>query len=360
MQTIWEKSKQYKKWIIWLVLLALVAAGGVVYYNKKHTAAVVEIKTSTVGRATITSTVSATGTISAVNSVEISSRVTGLISQLNVKENDLVKAGQVLVVLDDSSLRAQLAQYQAQMANYAAIYERSKELAAIGGQSEQQLDTDRTNYLVAQSNYNNYALQLDYYVIKSPIDGVVVGKPTPAGQTVAQGISTPQVIMTIADMSKMQIKVMVDETDIGKIAPGQVVSFTVDAHADKTFSGKVTSISKSATTTSNVVYYPVYVDVDSPQGLLYPTMTARVTITVGQSQKALAVPLSAIKEEKEQKYVQVMVNGKPEKAVVKVGLSDDEQVEIISGLQEGDIIVLPAAKAAATTKSNQQGPPPPM
>lgn len=165
MQTIWGKVKQYKKWIICLLLLVLAAAGGGVYYNKKHTATVVEVKTITVGRGTVTSTVSATGTILAVNSVDISSRVTGLINQLNVKENDIVKAGQVLVVLDDSSLRAQLAQYQAQMDNYAAIYERSKELASVGGQSDQQLDTDRTNYLVAKANYNNYALQLDYYVI---------------------------------------------------------------------------------------------------------------------------------------------------------------------------------------------------
>lgn len=165
--------------------------------------------------------------------------------------------------------------------------------------------------------------------------------------------------MTIADMSKMQIKVMVDETDIGKIQPGQAVSFSVDAYTDKKFSGKVTSISKSATTTSNVVYYPVYVDVDSPEGLLYPTMTARVTITAGQSQNSLVVPLSAIKEEKEQKYVQVMVNGKQERAMVKIGLSDDEQVEILSGLQEGDMVVLPASKVS-TTKNNQQGPPPPM
>ena len=352
-----ETLNQYKTWIIWLVLLALAAAGGYTYYNKRNTVAVAELQTGVVGRADITATVSATGTISAVNTVDISSRVTGLINQLNVKENDMVKAGQVLVVLDDSTLRAQLAQYKAQMENYAAVYARSKELAAIGGQSDQQLDADRTNYLVAQANYNNYALQLDYYVIKSPIDGVVVGKPTPAGQTVAQGISTPQVIMTIADMSKMQIKVMVDETDIGKVQPGQQVSFTVDAHPDKKFTGKVTSISKSATTTSNVVYYPVYVDVDSPQGLLYPTMTARVTITVGESKNALVVPLSAIKEEKEQKYVQVMVDGKPEKVAVQAGLSDDEHVEILSGLQEGDSIVLPAAKTGTAAKSSQQGPP---
>lgn len=361
MNTIWEKIKCSKKWIIALLLLVLAGAAGSFYYTKKQAAAVVETKTITVSRGDVVATVSATGTISAVNSVDISSRVTGLITQVNVKENDMVKAGQVLVVLDDSSLRAQLVQYQAQLANYAAIYERSKELAAIGGQSAQQLDADRTNYLVAQSTYNNYALQLDYYVIKSPIDGIVVGKPTPAGQTVAQGISSPQVIMTIADMSKMQIKVLVDETDIGRIAVGQTVSFTVDAYTDKQFSGKVTSISKSATTSSNVVYYPVYVDVDSPQGLLYPTMTARVTVHVGESRNTLVVPLSAIKEEKEQKFVQVMVNSKPEKAVVKTGLSDDEKVEIVSGLHEGDSVVLPAAKpAAATNNTKQQGPPPPI
>lgn len=110
--------------------------------------------------------------------------------------------------------RAQVAQYRAQLANYESIYARSRQLAAGGGESEQQLDADRTNYLVAKANYDNYASQLGYYVITSPITGLVVGKPTPEGQTVAQGISTPQVIMTIADMSKMQIKVMVDETDI--------------------------------------------------------------------------------------------------------------------------------------------------
>ncbi|SMD09751.1 efflux RND transporter periplasmic adaptor subunit [Sporomusa malonica] len=358
MQRFWEKIKQYKGWVIVLVVVALAAAGGAAYFAKRNTAVVAEATTSTVGLSDITATVSATGTISAVNSVEISSRVTGLIKRLNVKENDRVTAGQVLVVLDDSTLRAQLAQYEAQLSNYASIYERSKQLADIGGQSLQQLEADRTNYLVAQATYNNYALQLDYYVIKAPLDGIVVGKPTPAGQTVAQGISTPQVIMTIDDMSQMQIKVLVDETDIGRIKVGQTVSFSVDSYTDRKFSGKVTSISKSATTSSNVVYYPVYVDVDSPGGLLYPTMTARVTVNVGESKNALVVPLAAIKEEKEQKYVQVMVNGKSEKALVKVGLSDDEKVEILSGLNEGDQVVLPAAKAKTATSNNNQGPPP--
>lgn len=356
---LWEKIKRKKKTVAVLLMLAVAAAGAGVYYKNSATPAVTET-VAAVSRGNIRATVSATGTISAVNSVEISSRVTGLISEVRVKENDLVKAGQVLVVLDDTALRAQLAQYQAQVNNYAMTYERSKKLTAIGAQSTQQLDTDRTNYLVAKSTYESNSLQLEYYVIKSPIDGMVVGTPTPAGQTVAQGISTPQVIMTVADLSKMRIKVMVDESDIGKVRVGQAVSFTVDAYADKTFSGKVTLISRSATTSSNVVYYPVYVEVDSPAGLLFPSMTARVTVSVGESKNALIVPLAAVKEQNGQKYVQVRVGGKTQSASVQTGLSDDESIEIIKGLSDGDQIVLPVETPKSGTSNKNQGPPPPI
>lgn len=358
MDLLWKKTKQYKLLVLFL-LVAFAAAGAVYFYNKKS-APTAANPTTVVQRRDIKMTVAATGTISPVNSVEISSRVTGLITQVLVEENDRVKAGQVLVVLDDSSVRAQVEQYHTQLLNYAAIYERSKKITAIGGQSEQQLEADRTNYLVAKAAYENYSSQLEYYVIKSPIDGMVVGKPTPAGQTVAQGISSPQVIMTIADMSKMQIKVLVDETDIGKIKLGQDVSFTVDAYTGKTFSGKVTRISRSATTQSNVVYYPVYVDVDSTEGLLFPTMTARVTINIAESKNALVVPTAALKEDKGHKYVQVMVNGEAQQVSVKTGLRDNEGIEIIDGLHDGDIIVLPAAKPKKTSTQQNMGPPPPI
>jgi HlyD family secretion protein len=359
MQAIWQGLQQHKRGIAVLLLLVLTAAGGAVYY-KRSAAPVVGFNTTVVVRGDIRSVVSATGTIKAVNSVEISSRVTGLITKVTVKENDMVRAGQVLVVLDDTSLKEQVAQYQAQLTNYAAIYERSRKLAAIGGQSVQEFDLARTNYLVAQSTYNNFVSQLGYYVITSPLDGIVVGTPTPAGQTVAQGISSPQVIMTIADMSKMQIKVLVDETDIGKVKEGQAVSFTVDSYSDKTFTGKVTGISRSATTSSNVVYYPVYVDVESPQGLLFPTMTARVGIHVGESRNAIIAPSFTVKEEKGQKFVQVLVNGKEQSRPVDTGLTDDENSEILSGLSVGDLVVLPADKPGTAAEIQNQEPPPPI
>lgn len=357
MNLVWGKLTQNKRWVVLLLVMAIAASAAGVYVKKGKTPAST-VTTSVVGRGDVQATISATGTISAVNTVSISSRVTGLISELRVKENDHVKAGQVLVVLDDTSLRAQVAQYQAQMANYAAIYERSKKLTASGGQSVQQMETDRTNYLVAKATYDNFASQLDYYVIKAPIDGIVIGKPTPAGQTVVQGISEAQVLMSVADMSKMEIKVQVDETDIGNVKVGQLVNFTVDAYTDKTFTGKVKSISKDATTTSNVVYYPVYVDIDEPEGLLYPTMTARVTIVTGQSSDVLVVPLSTVKDEKGYKYVQVLVDGQTRNTPVKVGLCNDELAEIIDGLKEGDQVVVPAAKEKTTTTNQQQGPPP--
>jgi HlyD family secretion protein len=349
---------RYKRWIVLLLATALFAAGGA-YYYRQAAAPVAALTTMAAERGDVRSVVSATGTIKAVNTVDISSRVTGLITEVKVKENDMVKAGQVLVILDDSSLRAQVAQYQAQMDNYAAVYERSKKLFAIGGESAQQLDSDRTNYLVAKANYDNFASQLGFYVITSPLDGMVVGTPTPAGQTVVQGISAAQVLMSVADMSKMEIKVLVDETDIGKVKAGQQVTFTVDAYTDKTFAGTVTSVSRSATTSSNVVYYPVYVAVTATQDLLFPTMTARVTVNIAERKNVLVVPLSTIKEEGGQKYVPVMVDGKEQNKPVRTGLSDDEKAEILSGLSEGDLIVLPADKPKTTSTKNQ-GPPPPI
>jgi HlyD family secretion protein len=284
--------------------------------------------------------------------------VTGLITEVRVKENDIVKAGQVLLVLDDTAIKAQVAQYQATLTNCAAVYERSKKLAAIGGEALQQLDADKTNYLTAQAVYDNNVSQLGYYVITAPVDGMVVGTPTPAGETIVQGISAAQSLLTIADMSNMEVKALIDETDIGKVKVGQQVSFTVDAYADKAFTGKVTSISRNATTSSNVVYYPVYIAVDAPEDLLFPTMTARVNLTVGERNNVVVVPLAAIKEENGQKTVEVMVNGVTQRMPVTIGLQDDENIEIVSGLSEADQIMIPIAKEkASTAKQNPGGPP---
>jgi len=346
MQAFWQKIIQYKKWLVLTLVIVLAGWGGMTYYNKTSKPVFTGV-TMAVERGDIFATVSATGTIAAVNSVDVSARITGLITDVKVNENDTVKAGQVMVVLDDTALRSQVDQARATMVNTAINYERSKKLAAIGGESLQQLDADRTNYDVAKATYDDAASQLSYTIITAPIDGLVIGKPIPAGQTVAPGISNPMVLLTVADLSKMQIQGQVDESDIGRVKLGQKVDFTVDAYPGKTFTGIVSLISQKAVIQSNVVYYTVYVDVDSPQGMLFPTMTARVTVKVGESRNTIVIPLSAVKEIKGQKTVQVMVDGKPQTTTVQLGLADDEKTEILGGLNEGDQVVLPAAKPAA-------------
>ncbi|MDT8902241.1 efflux RND transporter periplasmic adaptor subunit [Anaeroselena agilis] len=344
MQAIWQKIRQYKWWIIALIILAVAAKFGSDYYAKSKKPAFTGTVMA-VERGDVQAIVSATGTISPVNSVDVSSKITGRIVEVKVNENDIVKADQVLILLDDDRLRTTVSQAQAKLANAAANYERNRQLAAIGAISTQQLDASRMEYQVAQATHDDAASQLNDTIIKAPIDGIVIGKPIPAGQTVSPGISTPMVLMTIADMSKMQISVQVDESDVGRVKKGQKVSFTVDAYPDKTFAGTVSNVSNKASIQSNVVYYPVTVDIDSPQGLLKPTMTARVSIHVGESKNVLIVPLSAVKQTKGQQYVQVMKDGKPQNVTVKLGLASDDRVEIADGLKDGDKILLSASKA---------------
>lgn len=354
MKAIWSKIKQHKKWLILAALLVAAVKGGLVYQASKATAATT-VQTAAVVRADIVSLVSATGTIKPVNMVDVSSKITGLIKETRVKENDLVKTGDVLVVLDDTRLQAQVSQARERLANAEANYERNRRLSDIGAVSDQQLDSVRMEYKVAQANYDQAADQLADTVIRAPIDGVVIGKPIPAGQTVAQGISNPMVILTVADLSQMQIETQVDESDIGKVAVGQKATFTVDAYPGKVFTGIVSSVSQKATVQQNVVYYGVIIDVDAASQGIKPSMTARVSIAVGESKNALTVPLSAVKQSKNQHYVVVQKNGQTQNVNVTTGLTSDDRIEITSGLTEGDKIVISSQPKPQQQQQQQRG-----
>ncbi|MEG6586394.1 efflux RND transporter periplasmic adaptor subunit [Dendrosporobacter sp. 1207_IL3150] len=355
MGSIWTKIKQNKKWLLLLLVVGLAIKGGL-YYQSSQTQGQSTVQTVKVERGDVVSTVSATGTIKPVNMVDISSKITGLLQEVKVKENDYVKAGQVLVILDDKRLQAQLTQVQERLNNAAANYERNLTLNKIGAVSNQQIDTSRMEYKVAQASYDDAVSQLNETVIKSPIDGVVIGKPIPAGQTVAQGISNPMVILTVADMSKMQIETQVDESDIGKVALGQTATFTVDAYPGKVFKGKVSNISQKANVQQNVVYYSVIIDIDSTDSLLKPTMTARVSIQSGESKNTMTLPLAAIKTNKNQQYVVVLrEGGKTENINITTGLVGDDRIEITSGLNDGDQVVITLAKPQTQNPTGQKG-----
>ena len=354
MSLVWGKIVHYKIWIITLVILLIVAGVAVYFYKGKSVPTTVG-PTVQVERGNVASTVSATGTISPVNLVDVSSKISGLIEEVKVKENDQVTVGQVLLVLDDTHLQALVNQAKARLANAASIYERTERLEAAGAVTAQQLDTSRSDYSVAQASYDDAISQLNDTVIRSPINGRVIGKPTPAGQAVAPGVSTPMVLLTIADMSKMQIEAQVDESDIGKMQVGQKVTFTVDAYPTKTFSGVVANVSQKATVVSNVVYYKVLVDVDAAENLLKPTMTARVSIHVADSNNTLVVPLAAVKSNNGEQYVVVVKNGKPQNTPVTTGIASDSKVEILSGLTEGDQVLASSAKTQSTNNTKGGG-----
>ncbi|EGO64801.1 efflux RND transporter periplasmic adaptor subunit [Acetonema longum] len=349
---LWGKIRPYLKWLIILAVAAAAVTFGWRYYAGAQEQPAAAGPAILVERGDIMAQVSATGTLKPVNMVDVSSKITGLIKELRVAENQQVTANQILLVLDDTRLQAQLSQARARLANAAANNERNERLSKIGAVSKQQLDSSRLEYNLAQASYDEVASDLDDTVIRAPINGTVIGEPIPAGQTVAPGISNPMVIMTIADMSKMQIDTQVDESDIGKVAVGQKVTFTVDAYSDRTFNGTVSNISQKANVQQNVVYYNVVIDVDTEGSqVLKPTMTARVTLNVGESTNVLLVPLSAVKSSKGQQYVQVLKDGHPQNVNVTTGLMSDEKIEITSGLEDGDQVLVSQTKAPANAGS---------
>ncbi|MDL2280615.1 efflux RND transporter periplasmic adaptor subunit [Selenomonadales bacterium OttesenSCG-928-I06] len=335
---------RHKYKLIIVLVLAVIAYFAVPMYIEYKTPKET-LKTSVVKRGNIEALVSATGTISPVNSVDVSSKITGLITKVHVEENDYVEEGTVLIELDDTSMKAQLAQVKAKLVNAEINYYRNKKLADTGAISYQSLDGALMDYEVAKAAYEDYVSQVEDTIIKAPMSGIVIGEPISAGQTVAPGISTPMILLTISDMSKMQVETKIDESDIGQIKVGQKAIFTVDTYPDRIFSGVVSRISQLADTTDNVIYYPVTIDIDAPEGLLFPTMTARVSVTTGVSKDTLLIPLLAVKESAGKKVVQVLgKNNEVQTIAVVTGLSTDESIEILQGLNEGDVVVLPQSK----------------
>jgi len=347
MSLVWKKILQYKKWMMIAVLIIVAITSGYLYKGKP--AEVILGPTVKVERGDVLSMVSATGTISPVNIVDVSSKISGLIKEVKVHENDQVTVGDILLLLDDTHLQALVSQARARLGNTSINYERSQQLHKLGAVSDQQLDVSRMDYSIAKASYDDAVSQLNETIIRSPINGQVIGKPIPAGQAVAPGVSSPMVLLTVADMSKMQIQTQVDESDIGKIQKGQKVTFTVDAYPGKTFSGVVSNVSQKANVQSNVVYYSVLVDVDAADNILKPTMTARVSIHVAESKNTLVVPLTAVKNNNGQQYVVVVHKGKMQNTPVTTGIAGDEKIEVVNGLAEDDQIVIAQIKTQSVS-----------
>ena len=353
MKAIWTKILKYKKWLLLGLIVLIVVMVGFYVQGSQTKATALPQQVVKVQRGDVATIISASGTIQPINPVDISSKITAQIREVKVKENNHVEAGQVLVVLEDDDIQPQLIQARARLNNAEVNYERDKRLSAIGVVPKQQLDNSAMEYNIAQANYDQIQSKLNETVITSPIAGTVIGKPLPAGQTVAQGISNPMVILTIADLSKMQIEAQVDQTDIGKVTEGQKVAFNVDAYPDQKFTGKVAKVSQKAVTQQNVIYYTVTIDVDGGENLLKPSMVARVSILSGENKGVLLLPLAAIRTDKDAKYVVVKnESGQMINVPIVTGITGDDKVEIKSGLNEGDSVVIQTTGQQSGQKSS--------
>jgi RND family efflux transporter, MFP subunit len=316
------------------LIVAAVAVFAAFRFNRKTEA---EYFTSKVERGDIREVIEATGTINPVTSVQVGSQVSGMISKLYVDFNSKVKKGQVIAEIDPSLLNGAVLQARADLQNAEAAlsaaksnlakdqatltqnkldFTRISNLSGQGVMSQQQEDQAKAAYqaITAQVGSDRAAIQqaqaqiaqktanlkvaqtnLDYTIIRAPINGTVVNRSIDIGQTVAASLQAPTLFTIALDLTKMQVYAKTDEGDVGQIRPGQPVDFQVDAFPKEVFHGVVDQVRMNATTVQNVVTYDTVVNFDNPQMKLFPGMTAYVSIPVAAAKDVIKVPNAALR-----------------------------------------------------------------
>lgn len=326
-------------------------------------------KFAQVNRGDLEIIVSSTGTLAAVETVEIGTQVSGTIEKLLIDYNDQVKKDQVLAVLDQalfnasvSNAKAGVLKAQAEYKQAETEFERNAPLHEKGYISEQEflpistaVDTTKAVLQSAGANLQQAQINLDHTVIRSPINGTVIDRSIDAGQTVAASLSTPTLFLIAEDLSRMQIETQVDETDIGQIRQGQQVRFMVQSYPEQMFFGSVRQIRLQPETVDNVVTYTVIVGASNKSGRLMPGMTATVDFIVHQAEDALLVPVTALSFKPDSRFDSVSGNSKVETSqvfcpenggklrAVKIttGQSDGLVTEVTEGaLSEGMMIAI--------------------
>ena len=302
------KSKSYGGLIVLLVILAA-AAGCGWYFWQQAADKPPEFTTTVIAKGNLTQTVTATGTLQAVTTVDVSSQISGNIAKLYVDWNSPVKQGQLLAEIDPSSYQTALQQAEGQLANAKANYalmkanaDRSRELFAKSLIAQSDLDTAVAQLAQAEAqvqiqnaNYETAKVNLSRCSIYSPIDGSVISRSVDVGNTVAASLSAPVLFQIVNDLKSMQIDAAVSEADIGNVAEKQRVTFTVDAFPNRQFIGTVSQIRNAPKTAQNVVIYDTMIDVRNTDLKLKPGMTANLSIIVATRRDTLKVANSALR-----------------------------------------------------------------
>lgn len=331
----------------------------------------------------IVNSVTATGTIEPVTSVDVGTQVSGVISKLYVDYNSVVKAGEVIAELDRTNLMSELSSAQASLKSAQSEldyqktnYERYKALYDKGLISANDFEQARLSCVQAQQktqqqkeSVKKAQTNLGYATITSPIDGVVLSKEVEEGQTVASSFSTPTLFKIARDLTDMRVIADVDEADIGDVKEGQRVTFTVDAFPDDTFEGQVTQVRQEATTESNVVTYEVVISAPNDDLKLKPGLTANVVILTMEAKDVLAVPSKALRftpreamlnsdetitdtDAKEKVWVK---EGSNLKAVaVETGMTNGTLTQITKGLKPGTHVLTEVTAMQPEAEGEQQ------
>jgi HlyD family secretion protein len=419
-----------------LIIIAAVSVVGIAAilalkpFSKKE--ATVAFNTVKVEKGNISNTVTATGRIQALKTVNVGTQVSGIILHIYVDFNDHVRQGQLLAKLDETPLRTQLDQSQSavdqaqsQLHFQEATYNRLKVLYDKKLIAQNDYDQALYNYENSKAALSNAKsglyrakVNLEYATITSPIDGVVLNRAIEEGQTVAASFSTPTLFTIVNDLTQMEVQTSVDEADIGKVKDGQRVQFTVDAYSDLKFEGTVSQVRLQPVTTNNVVTYVVILSAPNPDKKLMPGMTASATIYVEEKTNTLLLSGKAVRFTPDQAYMMKMfakmkasgtmpkmpsgatagsaempqnipagqsfqgmssaagmaaLNSDPKTKTVwlkdekmgirpnmiKIGIDNGTSIEILSGLKEGDEVVISSGdeEVKSSAKKTDNGPP---
>lgn len=422
-----------KKALIIIAIVVVAALAVLITKPFKKKEAAYAFDTVKVEKGNISNTVSATGTIDAITTVDVGTQVSGIIEHIYVDFNDVVKQGQVLARLDETNLREQLKQSQAsldqaqaQLDYQEATWKRLKALYDKNLIAQADYDAAVFNYensraAVANSKsaLSRAQVNLNYATITSPIDGVVLNRAIEEGQTVAASFSTPTLFTIVNDLTQMEVQASVDEADIGSINEGQRVKFTVDSYPDMEFEGSVSQVRLQPVTTNNVVTYVVILNAPNPDKKLMPGMTATAVIYVQERENTLVLSAKATRFNPDQTYLKSIApkgesvpsgndsarpaapvqQSAPQNAVagtmpppealaaagpnaadvvtktvwmknneggispvqIKLGIENGKTVEVLSGMKEGDEVVISMSggniKAASSSQAGGPGGP---
>ena len=320
------RPKRTKKSIIITLLIIVIIISAILYYIFRDKGPAYIYTTEKPHTGSVASLVSATGTISATNEVLIGSQVSGTISAVFVEENDAVKKGDILAIINPDTINQTIARYEAQLNSAKATlnsskvqynnkklnYDRLKHVYEVtGGKSpskteldnaKMELDTAKADILVKEASIievetNLYSANIDLInsIITSPIDGVVLTRSIDAGQTVAASFSTPELFVIAENLEKMKLIVNVSEADVGKVKENQKVKFTVDTFPDDTFTSTIYRVNKGATESDDsIVSYETTIYVDNKDLKLRSGMSATADIETDSAENVPLIPVSAL------------------------------------------------------------------